>query len=87
MKSTAAVVGSRGAALTIERFDLGEPASDEIAVRIAATGVCRTDLHIRDGGYPLPEFPVIPGHEGAGVVTAVGSAVAGVSIGDHVLLT
>lgn len=77
VKSTAAVVASRGAALTIERFDLGEPAPGEIAVRIAATGVCRTDLHIRDGGYPVPEFPVIPGHEGAGVVTAVGSAPAG----------
>jgi aryl-alcohol dehydrogenase len=71
----------------IEQFDLGEPAPGEIAVRIAATGICRTDLHIRDGGYPVPEFPVIPGHEGAGVVTAIGSAVTGVSIGDHVLLT
>ena len=87
MKSTAAVVASRGAALRIEQFDLGEPAPHEIAVRVAATGICRTDLHIRDGEYPIPDFPVIPGHEGAGVVTAVGSAVADVSIGDHVLLT
>jgi aryl-alcohol dehydrogenase len=87
LKCTAAVVASRGAALTIEQFDLDEPAPDEIAVRIAATGVCRTDLHIRDGGYPLPDFPVIPGHEGAGVVTALGSAVTGVRTGDHVLLT
>ena len=73
MKSTAAVVASRGAASTIEQFDLDEPAPSEIAVRIAATGVCRTDLHIRDGEYPIPDFPVVPGHEGAGVVTAVGS--------------
>ena len=87
MKCTAAVVASRGAALTIEQFDLDEPAPNEIAVRIAATGVCRTDLHIRDGEYPVPDFPVVPGHEGAGVVTAVGSAVADVRIGDHVLLT
>jgi aryl-alcohol dehydrogenase len=87
LKSTAAVVASPGAALTIEQFDLGEPAPGEIAVRIAASGICRTDLHIRDGEYPIPEFPVIPGHEGAGVVTAVGSAVADVRIGDHVLLT
>lgn len=87
MKSTAAVVDSRGAALTIEELDLDEPASNEIAVRVAATGICRTDLHIRDGEYPVPDFPVVPGHEGAGVVTAVGSAVADVKIGDHVLLT
>ena len=86
MKSTAAVVASRGAALTIEQFDLGEPATNEIAVRVAATGICRTDLHIRDGEYPVPAFPVIPGHEGAGMVTAVGSAVADVRIGDRVLL-
>jgi aryl-alcohol dehydrogenase len=87
LKSTAAVVASPGAALTIEPFDLGEPAPGEIAVRIAASGICRTDLHIRDGEYPIPDFPVVPGHEGAGVVTAVGSAVADVRAGDHVLLT
>ena len=87
LKCLAAVVASRGAALTIEQFDLDEPAPSEIAVRIAATGICRTDLHIRDGGYPVPDFPVIPGHEGAGVVTAVGSAVADVRVGDHVLMT
>jgi aryl-alcohol dehydrogenase len=87
LKCTAAVVASRGAALTIEQFDVDEPAPNEIAVRIAATGICRTDLHIRDGEYPIPDFPVVPGHEGAGVVTAIGSAVADVRIGDHVLLT
>ncbi|MEU2358534.1 NAD(P)-dependent alcohol dehydrogenase [Streptomyces misionensis] len=73
--------------MTIEQFDLDDPAPDEISVRIAATGICRTDLHIRDGDYPIPSFPVIPGHEGAGIVTAVGSAVTDVAIGDHVLLT
>jgi aryl-alcohol dehydrogenase len=87
LKCLAAVVASRGAAPTIEQFDLDEPAPDEIAVRIAATGICRTDLHIRDGGYPVPDFPVIPGHEGAGVVTAAGRAVTDVRTGDHVLLT
>jgi aryl-alcohol dehydrogenase len=73
--------------LTIEQFDLDEPAPNEIAVRIAATGICRTDPHIRDGEYPVPDFPVVPGHEGAGVVTAVGSVAADVRAGDHVLLT
>jgi aryl-alcohol dehydrogenase len=87
VKCTAAVAASRGAALTIEPLEVGEPEPAEIAVRIAATGICRTDLHIRDGGYPVPDYPVVPGHEGAGVVTAVGSAVAGVRAGDHVLLT
>jgi aryl-alcohol dehydrogenase len=87
LKCTAAVVASRGAALTIEQLDVDEPAPNEIAVRIAAAGVCRTDLHIRDGEYPMPDFPVVPGHEGAGVVIAIGSAVADVRIGDHVLLT
>ena len=86
-KSTAAVVARRGAAPVIGQFDLGEPGPGEIAVRVAATGICRTDLHIRDGEYPLPDFPVIPGHEGAGVVTATGGAVTGVRPGDHVLLT
>jgi aryl-alcohol dehydrogenase len=62
------------------------PRSDEVLVRIVATGVCQTDAHMRNQDYPIP-LPMILGHEGAGVVESVGSAVRDVSPGDHVALT
>jgi len=65
---------------------LQAPRPDEVLVRIVATGVCQTDAHIRNQDYPTP-LPVILGHEGAGIVEAVGSAVRDVAPGDHVALS
>src|SRR5690349_16926384 len=62
------------------------PRPDEVVVRIAATGLCHTDLVVRDQVYPVP-LPIVLGHEGAGVVAAVGSAVTKVRPGDHVALS
>lgn len=58
----------------------------EVIVRIVATGMCHTDMVARDGLYPVPQ-PVVLGHEGAGVVTAIGAEVQRVTVGDHVVLT
>jgi aryl-alcohol dehydrogenase len=65
---------------------LEAPRHDEVLVRIVATGLCHTDLVARDQLYPVP-LPVVLGHEGAGVVEAVGDAVAKVAPGDHVALS
>lgn len=62
------------------------PRPDEVLVRIVATGLCHTDLVVRDQVYPVP-LPVVLGHEGAGIVEAVGSAVTKVAPGDHVALS
>jgi len=86
MRITAAVARAAGAAFTLEPVELDAPRPDEILVRIRAVGVCHTDLVARDGAMPF-SMPAVLGHEGAGVVEAVGSAVAKVSPGDRVALT
>jgi aryl-alcohol dehydrogenase len=83
---TAAVARERGALLTLEQLELDEIRDDEVRVRMVASGVCHTDAVVRDGVIPTP-LPAVLGHEGAGVVEAVGSAVTTVGPGDHVLLS
>jgi aryl-alcohol dehydrogenase len=84
--TTAAVVESAGAGFTLSEIELSEPRADEIRVRIVATGLCHTDLGVAHGALPFP-LPGVLGHEGAGVVEEVGTAVASVRPGDHVLLS
>ncbi|WP_449353040.1 NAD(P)-dependent alcohol dehydrogenase [Streptomyces shaanxiensis] len=82
----AAVVESGGAPFTLSDVTLDDPAPHEALVRLVATGLCHTDLGVASGGLPFP-LPGVLGHEGAGVVEAVGSAVTGVAPGDHVVLS
>jgi aryl-alcohol dehydrogenase len=83
---TAAVVESAGAPFALESLELGALQPDEVRVRIVASGICHTDMLIRDGSFPTP-MPVVLGHEGAGVVEEVGAAVTRVAVGDHVAST
>jgi aryl-alcohol dehydrogenase len=82
----AAVVEEAGAPFKITDVELDEPRPHEVLVRIAAAGVCHTDLTVAAGHIPFP-LPGVLGHESAGVVEAVGSAVTKVSPGDKVVLT
>ncbi|NUT26395.1 MAG: NAD(P)-dependent alcohol dehydrogenase [Streptomyces sp.] len=82
----AAVVESGGAPFTLSDVQLDEPGPHEALVRMVATGLCHTDLGVASGGLPFP-LPGVLGHEGAGVVEAVGPAVTGVAPGDHVVLS
>lgn len=82
----AAVVESGGAPFTLSDVALAEPGPHEAVVRMVATGLCHTDLGVASGGLPFP-LPGVLGHEGAGVVEAVGPAVTGVAPGDHVVLS
>ncbi|MCP3397110.1 NAD(P)-dependent alcohol dehydrogenase [Bradyrhizobium sp. CCGB20] len=86
MKIRAAVAREKGAPLKLETIDLEAPRPDEILVKVKATGVCHTDLVVRDGMLPTP-LPVVLGHEGAGVVVSVGAAITKVKPGDHVVMT
>jgi S-(hydroxymethyl)glutathione dehydrogenase / alcohol dehydrogenase len=70
----------------VEDVDLDGPGPGEVRVRIAATGVCHSDLHIIRNEWPLP-VPMVLGHEGSGVVTELGSGVTDLDIGDHVVLS
>lgn len=85
MKITAAMVPARSAPFQIETLDLTDPRPDELLVEVAASGLCATDLHGRDGYYPMP-YPAVFGHEGAGIVRAVGSGVTEFKPGDRVLM-
>ena len=82
---TAAVVREQGS-FEIGQAQLEAPRADEILVRIVAAGLCHTDLVVCDQLYPVP-LPIVLGHEGAGVVEAVGAAVHKVAVGDHVALS
>jgi aryl-alcohol dehydrogenase len=86
MKIRAAVTRAPKAPASLEELRLEEPRSNEILVRVVATGVCHTDIAMRDQAYPVPQ-PIVLGHEGAGVVEAVGSAVTTLQRGDHVVLS
>ncbi|MFC5213683.1 NAD(P)-dependent alcohol dehydrogenase [Streptomyces coerulescens] len=82
----AAVVESGGAPFTLSDVRLDEPGPHEAIVRMVAAGLCHTDLGVASGALPFP-LPGVLGHEGAGVVEAVGAAVTGVAPGDHVVLS
>ncbi|MCM8748766.1 NAD(P)-dependent alcohol dehydrogenase [Thermomicrobiaceae bacterium CFH 74404] len=82
----AAVVEQKHGPFVVREVELGEPREDEVLVKVVAAGICHTDLIVRDQWYPVP-LPAILGHEGAGVVEAVGSRVTKVKPGDHVVLT
>lgn len=83
---TAAVLDGVGAEFVLSQVELDEPRPDEVVVRMVATGVCGTDVHVQHGGIPFP-LPGVVGHEGAGIVERVGGAVTSVAPGDQVLLT
>jgi propanol-preferring alcohol dehydrogenase len=81
----AAVAREFGKPLTIENVPVPEPGPQQILVKIAATGVCHTDLHAIHGDWPVkPTLPFIPGHEGVGTVVGVGREVKRVREGDRV---
>lgn len=86
MKATAAVLYKTNEALKVEEIDVGEPRAGEVLVRMVATGICHTELSIIHGGLSMGALPQVMGHEGAGVVEAVGSGVTRVAPGDHVIL-
>lgn len=82
----AAVLRETGAPLQLERVALRPPAASDVVVKIRAAGLCHTDLEVMSGALRYP-LPMILGHEAAGVVEEVGSAVTGVRRGDHVILS
>jgi aryl-alcohol dehydrogenase len=82
----AAVVSESSGKFAITNVTLDDLRPDEVRVRMVSAGVCHTDAIVRDQIYPTP-LPAVLGHEGAGVVEAVGSSVRSVSPGDHVVLS
>lgn len=86
MEITAAVASAVGASFELQAVQITPPAAGEVAVKIAGAGICHTDIGARDGHLPFP-LPGILGHEGSGVVTALGDGVTGIRLGDKVALS
>ncbi len=85
IKSKAAIAWGPGQPLSIEEVDVMPPKAGEVLVKVIATGVCHTDAFTLSGEDPEGNFPAILGHEGGGIVEAVGEGVTSVQVGDHVI--
>src|SRR3954468_19030252 len=75
-----------GAPASIEDFTIDDPGPNEVLVRIQASGVCHTDLGVKSGTYGTSGFPFLLGHEGAGIIEAVGPGVDRSRVGEYVIL-
>lgn len=82
----AAICTEVGAPLVVDDVDVLEPAEGEVSVRLCASGVCHTDLSVATGILQAP-LPIVLGHEGAGVIDAIGPGVTNAAVGDHVVIT
>ncbi|MFI6309583.1 NDMA-dependent alcohol dehydrogenase [Nocardia fusca] len=85
MKTNAAVLHRAPGEWNVEELELDEPRRGEVLVEMVATGLCHSDDHVSHGDAQVAYLPVVGGHEGAGIVRAVGPEVHGLEVGDHVL--
>ena len=85
MKTKAAVLKGQGQDWEIVELDLAPPKAGEVLVRFVASGMCHSDEHLRTGDLPPAQYPIVGGHEGAGIVEEVGEGVRGLKKGDHVV--
>jgi S-(hydroxymethyl)glutathione dehydrogenase/alcohol dehydrogenase len=86
LRARAVVVRDVASGARIEEIEVDDPRDGEVRVRLAASGVCGSDLHVLHGRSNAVTFPVVLGHEGAGTVESVGPGVEGLAPGDHVVL-
>jgi S-(hydroxymethyl)glutathione dehydrogenase/alcohol dehydrogenase len=84
MKTRAAVLFEGGKPFEIVELDLDGPQAGEVLIKYVAAGLCHSDLHLTDGDL-VPRFPIVGGHEGAGIIEEVGAGVSKVKPGDHVV--
>src|ERR1700712_3111417 len=87
MKVKAALLNEIGGPWQGGEVEVGDPVAGEVQVRLAASGLCHSDAHVANGASPVPQLPVLGGHEGAGIITKVGPGVSGLAVGDHVVLS
>lgn len=87
MKTKGALIWEFNQPWSIEEIEIGDPQAHEVKIQMEAAGMCHSDHHLVTGGIPMAGFPVLGGHEGAGIVTEVGPGVEDIAPGDHVVLS
>ncbi|MQY27457.1 NDMA-dependent alcohol dehydrogenase [Nocardia aurantia] len=87
MKSKGALIWEFDQPWQIEEIEIGDPRRHEVKVQLEASGMCHSDHHLVTGGIPMAGFPVLGGHEGAGIVVEIGEGVEDIAVGDHVVLS
>ncbi|MCH9710929.1 MAG: NDMA-dependent alcohol dehydrogenase [Actinomycetia bacterium] len=87
MKTKGALIWEFNQPWSIEEIEIGDPVKDEVKIQMEASGMCHSDHHLVTGDIAMAGFPVLGGHEGAGIVTEVGPGVENVAVGDHVVLS
>lgn len=87
MRTRAAVIRESPGTFDVVDIDLGEPQQNELQIKMVAAGLCHSDDHLQTGDLVSDHYPMVPGHEGAGVVEAVGPNTPGWEVGDHVIFT
>ncbi len=87
MKTKGAILHGLNQPWSVEEIEVGEPRRGEVMVQLEAAGMCHSDHHLVTGDTPLPSYPAMGGHEGAGKVIQVGEGVEDVEVGDHVVLS
>lgn len=85
MKTTGALIRQAGSPWSVEEIEIGEPRRGEVKVAMECSALCESDHNLAAGTIPMGTPPVLGGHEGAGVVVAVGEGVTGLAVGDHVV--
>ncbi len=87
MKTKGALVWDADQPWSIEEIEIGDPRKGEVKVQLEAAGLCHSDHHLLTGDIPTAAYPILGGHEGAGIVTEVGDGVEGLTVGDHVVMS
>ncbi len=87
LKTKGALVWALNQPWTVDEIEIGDPRRGEVTVQLETAGLCHSDHHLLTGDFPIPSFPVLGGHEGAGIVTALGAGVEDLAVGDHVVMS
>jgi S-(hydroxymethyl)glutathione dehydrogenase/alcohol dehydrogenase len=87
MKTKGALVWDFGQPWSIEEIEIGDPRTGEVKVALETAGLCHSDHHLMTGDIPMADFPILGGHEGAGVIVEVGPETEGLAVGDHVVMS
>lgn len=87
MKTKGALIWDFNQPWSIEEIEIGSPRKGEVMVQTEAAGLCHSDHHLVTGDIPMAAFPILGGHEGAGIVTEIGEGVEDLAVGDHVVMS